>query len=420
MNLERGNGAPQQPREPGALVLAPYGRDAGLLARTLKDSGVRPLVCRDVDDLLAKIESGPADILVISDDALRRGSGDCVLAALGARPPDDILPLVLLTGSTDPTHPLTRFPGVLVIAKPTRRRILDSAVRTAVDTRRRVLELRARRRELEERNDSLEAVTEELKSRNLELANAMRAKDRFVATMSHELRTPLNAILGFADLLDAEISGPVNDVQKSQIERIGASGRHLRELIDDILDLARANAEQLDVKLDPLDIEAVAREAVALMTPQTEFKRIQLTLEPPAEPLPPVLGDHRRVHQILLNLLSNAVKFTERGTVTVGFDREGGEEVLVSVRDTGAGIAPEEMSFLFTEFYQADSGLTRKHGGTGLGLAISHRLAHLMGGDLSVESELGEGATFTLTLSVAEEGKKKQEESVEGIQNAML
>jgi len=251
-----------------------------------------------------------------------------------------------------------------------------------------------RRRAAEE----VRRLSEDLQRRYADLAEANRAKDRFLAIISHELRTPLNAILGYTELLDAGISGEVTEAQRNQLERIRSSGRHLLDLINDVLDVVRADAGRLEVQVQPLPLGATLREAVALVRPQAEAKGLELKVEGGDEEIPRVQADPRRLRQVLVNLLSNAAKFTDRGGVVVRCGVADDGAVFVAVRDTGIGIAPEKLPNLFSEFYQADDDLTRRHGGTGLGLAISRRLARLMGGDVTVDSRPGEGSTFTLTL----------------------
>lgn len=373
------------------LVLAPFGRDAVLLGGALTDCGGDAFICRTLDELLAQMRSGRADLLIVSDDAFTDGGDARLLSALRDQAADsqEVLPLVLLTGSTELVHPLTRFPGVVVIAKPTRRRILDSVLRGAMDTRRHVQQLRT--------------MTDELGSRNFALADALQARDRFVSTMSHELRTPLNAVLSYADLLDLEINGPLNDKQRAHVRRIVASGQHLLELIGEVLDVSKLSAGQLRVEPCPIDLPREVGDAILLVAPEADFPGLQLSVQPPTEPLPPALADRLRVRQVLLNLLSNAIKFTNQGGVTVRFERDGDHAVSVLVEDTGIGIAPDHLPRLFDDFYQVDNGLARKHDGSGLGLAIARRLALLMGGDLSAASQLGHGSVFTFTLPLATE-----------------
>jgi signal transduction histidine kinase len=252
---------------------------------------------------------------------------------------------------------------------------------------------------------------------------AGRRKSEFLATMSHEFRTPLNAILGYAQLLDMGVLGPTTPAQNAHLERLHASARHLLQLVDDVLDVAKADADRLDVRQDVLMTGAAVVAASALVHPQATAKGIRLLDLNHNTPGAAYVGDERRVRQILVNLLSNAVKFTPPGgevTVICGAMDEPdpgtqlGERqsapseaeapsssrpwAYIRVADSGPGIAPQFMSRLFEPFVQADSALTREKGGTGLGLAISRRLARRMGGDITVRSKLGAGALFTLWL----------------------
>ncbi len=243
---------------------------------------------------------------------------------------------------------------------------------------------------------------------------AARTKSEFLATMSHEFRTPLNAILGYAQLLDMGVLGATTPAQHAHLERLQSSARHLLGLIDDVLDVAKVDAGRLEVRRDALLTGAAVAAAVTLVQPQATAKGVRLMDHGAGEPGVPYVGDEHRVRQVLVNLLANAVKFTPPGgevTVTCGAAAEPGPGVsvrgaaagesswvFVRVDDTGPGIAPELLGRLFEPFVQGDPALTRAHGGTGLGLAISRRLARLMGGDVTVHSQPGRGATFTLWL----------------------
>ncbi|MDB4909530.1 MAG: ATP-binding region ATPase domain protein, partial [Gemmatimonadetes bacterium] len=252
---------------------------------------------------------------------------------------------------------------------------------------------------------------------------AGRRKTEFLATMSHEFRTPLNAILGYSQLLDMGVLGPTTPAQNAHLERLQASARHLLQLVDDVLDVAKVDADRLDVRQDVLMTGAAVVSATALVHPQATAKGIRLFDLNANSPGAAYVGDERRVRQILVNLLSNAVKFTPpAGEVTVicGATDEpdpgaqlgegasapnpseapqpGRAWAYIRVSDSGPGIAPQFMSRLFEPFVQADGALTREKGGTGLGLAISRRLARRMGGDITVRSRPGAGAIFTLWL----------------------
>ncbi len=225
---------------------------------------------------------------------------------------------------------------------------------------------------------------------------ADRMKSAFLATMSHELRTPLNSIIGFTGILLGGLSGPLNEEQRKQLGMVQNSGRHLLALISDVLDLSKVEAGQLEIASRPFDLRQSIEKIVGLVRPLAEKKGLQILLDIDPQ-VGEWLGDKRRTEQVLMNLLGNAIKFTERGQVEVRCALRP-SHVTLSVRDTGIGISPEARKELFRPFHQLDSGLTRKHEGSGLGLSISKRLVDLMGGSITLESEVGVGSTFSFTL----------------------
>ncbi|MDB4881684.1 MAG: sensor protein, partial [Gemmatimonadetes bacterium] len=247
---------------------------------------------------------------------------------------------------------------------------------------------------------------------------ASAAKSGFLATISHEIRTPLNAILGYHELLDIEIDGPLTLGQRSHLERARAAGRHLLGLVTEVLDFSRVDAERVPMKHATFRVGNAVRGALELTAPQTRAARLVISDAVSGFAAGLVAwGDEPRVRQILTNLLANAVKFTlprgdEPGRITVSAGTASqppadaqlagdGPWVYIRVEDTGRGIAPNQLRAVFEPFVQGDMSLTREHGGTGLGLAISRRLARLMSGDLTVRSEVGVGSTFILWLRAA-------------------
>jgi signal transduction histidine kinase/CheY-like chemotaxis protein len=236
---------------------------------------------------------------------------------------------------------------------------------------------------------------------------ANRAKSAFLANMSHELRTPMNAIIGYSEMLveDAEDEG--NEEAAADLKKIHGAGRHLLSLINDVLDLSKIEAGKMDIYLETFEIPQVIDEVVATIDALVKKNDNWLKVE-----VDPSLGamraDVTKVRQALLNLLSNAAKFTHQGEIALvvqGEQEDGADWVRMSVSDAGIGIPPEKIDHVFEEFSQADDTTTRDYGGTGLGLPISRRFCQLMGGDITVESTVGEGSTFTirLPLQVAEE-----------------
>jgi signal transduction histidine kinase len=243
---------------------------------------------------------------------------------------------------------------------------------------------------------NVNGMNEELRRLYTELEAASRHKSEFLANMSHELRTPLNAIIGFSQVLQDEMVGPVNPKQEEYLDDIISSGNHLLSLINDVLDLSKVEAGQVELDVHPFSLhEALERGVVMVRERATEDGvRVGFTADPEVDV---VDGDERRIKQVIFNLLTNAVKFTPAGgEVDVSAIRVNGD-VRVSVADTGPGVDPEDHERIFEEFRQTEAGLEQREG-TGLGLALSKRLVELHGGRIWIESEPGQGSTFVFTL----------------------
>lgn len=253
--------------------------------------------------------------------------------------------------------------------------------------------------------DAFATLEQKVDERTAELREAMaraesadRLKSTFLATMSHELRTPLNSIIGFTGIVLKGLAGPLNPEQSRQLGMVRASARHLLELINDVLQISKIEADQVEVRADRFDLRATVDKVAAAVRPLAERKSLALAVAAPPGPIE-VVSDRRRVEQILLNLLGNAVKFTESGSIGLVLEpTAGGQSYRLRVSDTGIGVRTADLAKIFRPFHQVDTGLGRQHEGTGLGLSICQRLASLLGGEITVASQFGRGSEFTLVL----------------------
>jgi len=244
-------------------------------------------------------------------------------------------------------------------------------------------------------------VEQILQEKNVELAKANLAKDRFLATMSHELRTPLNAVIGFTGTLLMKLPGPLNADQEKQLRTVQSSARHLLSLINDLLDLAKIESGKVTLHPEPVSCRAVLQEIAASLRPLADNKGLTFEVLAPVDDHV-LQTDRRSLTQILLNLCNNAIKFTESGKVTVELSVSQIEDdnwTTFKVVDTGVGIRPEDQVKLFQAFERIEPAGGRRQEGTGLGLHLSEKLANLLGGRIDVESNVGKGTTFTLRLS---------------------
>src|SRR5467141_2054182 len=261
-------------------------------------------------------------------------------------------------------------------------------------------ELKTRTQELEEEIFHRKQTQEELLNAKHAAEEANRAKSTFLANMSHELRTPLNAIIGYSEMLEEETrdSGKIENVQ--DLKKIQSAGKHLLSLINDVLDLSKIEAGKMGLHLETFDVSQVIEEMVTTLQPAAAKNANSIHVHL-AKNVSVMKADITKVRQILFNLLSNACKFTDHGTISVDVDQsteQGQDWLRFRVTDTGIGISAKQKENLFQEFVQADTSIARKYGGTGLGLAITHRFVQLMKGRIGVESQPGEGSSFTVHI----------------------
>jgi signal transduction histidine kinase/CheY-like chemotaxis protein len=256
------------------------------------------------------------------------------------------------------------------------------------------------------RTVELEAANMELQAANAKIREADRLKSEFLANMSHELRTPMNAIIGFTRLVRRKSADLLPLKQIENLEKVETSANQLLRLINDILDLSKIEAGKMGVSVMPFHLAPLVDTCFATVEPMVKEGKVRLLKEVPDD-LPEVLSDQDKLKQIIINLLSNALKFTEQGEVKLTAELENAS-LRITVSDTGIGIPSDALGYIFDEFRQADGSSTRKYGGTGLGLSITKKLAHLLGGTVGVQSTVGKGSTFTVTVPLS---KKDEEES---------
>ncbi|NET15503.1 MAG: response regulator, partial [Okeania sp. SIO1H6] len=331
------------------------------------------------------------------------------------------IPIIFITALADTKNKIKGFElgAVDYITKPFQEQEVLARVNTHMQLRRLTQNL--------EQQVALKVFSLEQAKQTAETAN--RTKNQFLANMSHELRTPLNAILGITEGLQEEIFGSINEQQMKAIQTVESSGRHLLELINDILDLAKIESGQLELNFTLTTVSSLCQSSLAFIKQLAEKKRIQLEMKLPQN-LPELFVDERRIRQVLINLLNNAVKFTSDGgciSLEVQVNRQQFDSkankfkkfLRIAVIDTGIGIAPENLKKLFQPFVQIDSSLNRHYQGTGLGLALVKRIVEHHGGQVGVTSEIGVGSCFTidlpytLTIDTSNELEVQPEPSIE-------
>ncbi|PJZ75420.1 PAS domain S-box protein [Leptospira neocaledonica] len=253
-------------------------------------------------------------------------------------------------------------------------------------------------RDITERKQQEEFRRAALEEQNERMKETARLKSEFLANMSHELRTPLNGIIGFSELLSDERPGPLNEKQKEYLTDILNSANHLLKLINDVLDLAKVESGKMELFLETFSLSTAIKEVSSIIRPLLRKKRINFSIKV-EESIDAVILDPQKIKQILYNLLSNAVKFShESGNIRVNMEAEDKDMIRMRFEDDGIGIGENDLTRIFEEFQQIDSGANRQFQGTGLGLALTKRIVELMNGTINVESELGKGSVFTIIL----------------------
>jgi signal transduction histidine kinase/FixJ family two-component response regulator len=380
------DGSPDTSR---VLVFAPIGRDATLTTELLARARIACQICHSMNDVCIELARGAGAIL-LTEEALADPRLDDLAEALAGQPPWSDISILLFAGSDRSEaslrtlHKLEVLRNVTLLDRPIRTAAVVSTVRAALRGRQRQYELR----------DTLVA----LQRARIEAEHANRLKDEFLATVSHELRTPLNAILGWVAMLRQARFEPTRVA--SILEIVERNAKAQAQLIADVLDISRMVTGRVKLEVTPVSLARVILDAVDSIRPGAAARGIDLHLD--VEEGPVANADPDRLQQVVWNLLSNACKFTAEGgriDVTLGGDPS---RATIIVSDTGVGISPEFLPYVFDRFRQAEQGFTRSHGGLGLGLAIVKHLVEMHGGEVTARSDgPGKGATFEVRLPLA-------------------
>ena len=331
---------------------------------------------------------------------LRQAGGKIPLIALTGQGSEETAVELMKAGASDYLPKASLSGETLATMVKSAIRVYEAECRTEQANQR----LRETNELLKQQNQELERQREQIQRKNLQLAEVSRLKSEFLATMSHELRTPLNAIIGFSQILIRQGRGksdtpsvPVSQRHHDMVQRILSNGQHLLALINDILDLSKIEAGRLDLRLEKVNLNELISTTVASLQSLATQKQLEVKIDVSLDN-PIVTNDFNRLRQVIINLLSNAIKFTEQGYVCISAQESGADQLTITVEDTGIGIVPEQLSQIFDAFHQSDQSVSRKHKGTGLGLAITSLLLEMMHGSVEVESELGQGSRFIITL----------------------
>ncbi|HIE00786.1 MAG TPA: response regulator [Thiotrichaceae bacterium] len=389
-----------------------------LLLNYLSQQGFKVLVAQDGENGIEMAKLTRPDLILL-DVMMPDMDGFEVCQFLKSKPEIKDIPIIFMTALIDTIDKLKGFElgAADYITKPFQNEEVLARIRAHLNVHKLQRQLTQQKQQLIqeinrcqqaelEREEALEALQVEkvslakrVEERTIELTRTLRLKDEFLANMSHELRTPLTAILGISEGFIEQFYGPLNDKQQKFMQTLAESGRHLLALINDILDFAKLEAEKFTLNLDSVSVNKVCQASLRMIKEAADKKRLGVFMTFDGM-VNTIQADERRLKQILVNLLSNAIKFTPNGGSIELEVRNHAEKGMLdfSVKDTGIGIAQEDIKYLFAPFVQLDGGLNRASEGTGLGLSLVYHLTKMHNGIVSVESEIGKGSCFTVSL----------------------
>lgn len=390
-------------------MVTPTARDAHVTARVLASCGVGHVVCRDLQHLTEELRKGAGAIL-LTEDSLARPHLEDLLATLEHQPAWSEMPVILLMRggyqSAAAMPILQRLGNVMILDRPASTRSVASAVQSAARSRQRQYQTRDQIQQIREAQEQRARLLESERLARQHAERASRMKDEFLATLSHELRTPMTAILGWAQMLRQRTDSAENPADAAQhfdqgLEVIERNARLQADIIEDLLDMSRIISGKVRLEIQTFYPGAVVQAAVDSIRPAAQAKRlhVEVRCDPDSGQ---IRGDPSRLQQVFFNLLTNAVKFTPQSGRIQVVCRRIGSKMAISVSDSGMGIKPDFLPYVFDRFRQQDASTTRAFGGLGLGLAIVKQLVELHGGTVRVESAgEGKGATFCVTLPIS-------------------
>lgn len=397
------------------LILPPTAKDGEVTSALLCKAGVPCVVCGRVAELVAELSAGAA-VVMLTDEALFSPDIGMLTSVLDQQPSWSELPIIMLMRggpeSAAAMDVLRSISNVLLLERPATMRTVVSAVKAAQRARMRQYQIRDQMQQIAQTNEKLAAAAEERRhlldserQARRDAERASRMKDDFVATVSHELRTPMSAVLGWSQMLRSGFGDP--QLLARGLEIIERNAKLQSQLIEDLLDMSRIISGKIRLDIKPVDTAQIVVSAVEAVRHSAEAKGIRLHTH--IESSCALACDADRIQQVLWNLLSNAVKFTPRGGDVRLTTRNAGSHVQFIVQDTGAGIKPDFLPYIFERFRQSDPSTTRQHGGLGLGLNIVKHLVELHGGSVTAKSEgEGRGATFCVNLPLQPNGARRR------------
>ena len=383
-------------QEHRVLLLTLTNRDQQLTQKFLSENEIASFICSDVKHLCDEMEHGVGTI-VIAEEYLVGQQSKMFLSKIEEQFIWSDLPMIILTGDGQVNEPvlerLQLRANITLLQRPSRMRYFLNAVRSKLRER--------------EHQYTVRGLLQSLSEQTQKAKEASLAKSQFLANMSHEIRTPMTAILGYAELLS---NGDIDNEHADFLRIIRKNGEFLLEIINDILDLSKIEAGAVELSKTTFDFHAAIIDIQKLMQVRATENQIDLVVRISDSVPKHINSDSKRIRQILINLIGNAIKFTRVGSVNLSVDYKDTRLVL-DVIDTGIGMSPAQVNQLFKPFHQADNSIAREFGGSGLGLVISQRLANMLFGEITVESELGKGSRFTFSLPVTPVTFDKQPEA---------